>query len=72
LSYLLDTCLVSEVWKPSPNAGVVRWLEDSFEGELHVVDGLLAATALVHGFTLVTRNVEDFGATPVPVVNPWV
>ena len=36
-----------------------------------VVDGLLAATALVHDLTLVTRNVRDFAGTNVPVINPW-
>jgi toxin FitB len=34
-------------------------------------DGLIAATALVHGMTVVTRNVADFVATGVPVFNPW-
>jgi predicted nucleic acid-binding protein len=137
MPFLLDTCLHSEVWKPSPNAGVLEWLGDSIEEEsflsvltlgeikkgiealavgrrrdrlsrdfvllrgrfagrvlpvteltaerwgelsaaaaragrtLHVVDGLLAATAVVHGLTLVTRNTSDFAATPVPLLNPW-
>ncbi len=34
-------------------------------------DALIAATALVQGLTLVTRNVADFAATKVPVLNPW-
>lgn len=34
-------------------------------------DALIAATALVHGFTVVTRNTGDFAATAVPVLNPW-
>ena len=34
-------------------------------------DGLIAATALVHGLTVVTRNVGDFGGTGVSVLNPW-
>jgi toxin FitB len=34
-------------------------------------DGLIAATALVHGFTVVTRNVTDFEATGVSLLNPW-
>jgi toxin FitB len=137
MTYLLDTCLISEMWRPSPNRGVVEWLSGSLEEdlflsvlslgeikkgvgrladgkkkdrllrdyallrgrfahrvlpiddsvaerwgdlaataaragrELHVVDGLIAATALLHGFSLVSRNVGDFAATPVPVVNPW-
>jgi toxin FitB len=34
-------------------------------------NALIAATALVHGLTVVTRNVADFAATGVPVFNPW-
>ena len=34
-------------------------------------DALIAATALVHGLTLVTRNVTDFEPTGVALVNPW-
>jgi predicted nucleic acid-binding protein len=34
-------------------------------------DGLIAATALVHGMTVVTRNVVDFARTGVPTLNPW-
>jgi predicted nucleic acid-binding protein len=135
--YLLDTCLLSEVWKPSPNEGVMTWLRGSAEEELFLsvlslgelrkrietlshgpkktrllrdygtlrsrfasrvlavtdgvaerwgeisasasragrhlraVDGLIAATALVAGLTVVTRNVVDFEPTPAPLLNPW-
>ena len=34
-------------------------------------DGLIAATALVHGMTIVTRNVADFQGTGVALLNPW-
>lgn len=34
-------------------------------------DALIAATALVHGLTVVTRNVQDFDDTGVIVVDPW-
>lgn len=45
--------------------------------ELHVPDpgperdSLIGATALVHGLTVVARNVTDFAAARVPVLNPW-
>ena len=137
MRYLLDTCLLSEVWKARPNEGVVDWLSGSAEGDLflsvlslgeikkgignlaegkkrlslvrdyallrkrfagrvlpvtdevaerwgdlsagaaragrhlHVVDGLLAATALVSGLTVVTRNTGDFAMTRVPLLDPW-
>ena len=34
-------------------------------------DAFIAATALVHGMTVVTRNVADFAPTGVPLLNPW-
>lgn len=34
-------------------------------------DALIAATALVHGMTVVTRNVADFERTGVAIINPW-
>jgi len=34
-------------------------------------DALIAATALVHGLTVATRNVADFERTGVSVVDPW-
>lgn len=34
-------------------------------------DALIAATALVHGMTVVTRNVSHFQPMGVAVVNPW-
>jgi predicted nucleic acid-binding protein len=34
-------------------------------------DALIAATAMVHNMTVVTRNVSDFQATGVPLLNPW-
>ena len=45
--------------------------------ELHVPDpgpyrdSMIAATALVHGLTVVTRNVKDFTPLKVPIINPW-
>jgi predicted nucleic acid-binding protein len=35
------------------------------------IDGLLAATALHHNLTVVSRNVSDFANTAVAVLNPW-
>lgn len=36
-----------------------------------VRDGLIAATALVHGMAVVTRNVADFQTTGAKLLNPW-
>jgi len=35
-------------------------------------DALIAATALVHGMSVVTRNVADFEPTGVAIINPWL
>lgn len=132
--YLIDTNVLSELSKRSPNEGVRTWFEnvpseqlwvsvlvlgeiragiasrarrdargaarlaawlDSLVAEhrsrilvvnrrvadawgplnvpdrLPTIDGLLAATAIVHDLTLVTRNVRDVARTGVRVLNPF-
>lgn len=137
MSYLLDTCVVSELSRPRPNPGVVAWMSEvdvaslrlsaitmgevrrgtlrlpagkrrtslsdwserlrrSFSGRVLPIDepvalrwaeiaaraeqsgrpgsfadGLIAATALDRGLTLVTRNVADFEPFGVSLLNPW-
>ena len=53
-----------------------RWGQIAADAErkgrgLPVIDGLLAATALHHNMTVVTRNVGDFASSQIRVVNPW-
>lgn len=134
MSFLLDTNVVSEIWKKAPDRGVATWFAsvpadklflsvlvvgeirqgiarlvrrdpaqaETFErwlsqlvdgygdrivpitvriaeawGRLNVpdpvpvIDGLLAATALVHDWTLVTRNVNDVTSTGVRLLDPF-
>ena len=137
MSYLLDTCVVSELSRPGPNPGVVVWMSEADVASLHLsaitigevrrgtlrlpagkrrtslsdwserlrrsfsarvlpidesvalrwaeiaaraeqsgrpgsfADGLIAATALDRGLTLVTRNVTDFEPFGVSLLNPW-
>jgi toxin FitB len=137
LRALLDTCVVTEHWKPRPTLSVTAWideqeeddlvlsaltlgeiqkgiervsgtkrakglkvsllaLESRFEGRilpatsevvkvwgelaarreksgrpLAVVDGLLAATCIVHGLAMVTRNVRDLENLSLQLINPW-
>ena len=52
------------------------WVADAWgrlnaRDPLPVIDGLLAATALVHGLTLATRNIRDVERSGVPLVNPF-
>lgn len=139
MKYLLDTCFISELVRPRPDAGVIDWLKAQDERNLHlsvvtmgevqkgvcrlddgkkrrhlqnwldrelqrrfsgrilsvdldtalrwgalsgsaensghrlpVLDALLAASALQHGMTLVTRNTSDFARVNVPLFNPWL
>jgi hypothetical protein len=39
---------------------------------ISAIDGLIAAQAIVRGYTLATRNVSDFERTGVTVINPWI
>jgi predicted nucleic acid-binding protein len=48
-----------------------RWGRLKVPDPLPVVDGLLAATALVHDWTLVTRNGRDVASTGVRLLNPF-
>jgi predicted nucleic acid-binding protein len=47
-----------------------RWGELIVHDPIPTIDGLLAATALVHDMTLVTRNVKDVGATGARTLDP--
>lgn len=54
----------------------VAWGGLAAEGQrtgrpLPVIDGLLVATAQVHGLTLATRNAADCAGRGVPVLDPW-
>jgi predicted nucleic acid-binding protein len=138
VNFLLDTNVVSELVKLSPNARVVRWLFETDEDavflsvvtiaeirygidgmspgnrrdrlivwlendliarfeprilsvglgiadawgamvarsnkigkKLTVMDGFLAATAEIHGMTLVTRNIRHFENLGINLFNPW-
>lgn len=138
MSYLIDTCCISELVKKKPNPNVVMWFADRDElsmylsvitfGELRkgieklpdskkkkelnrwvkedlnhrfknrvlditieevnkwgkilaqaeqdgrplpAIDSLIAATALVHDLSVVTRNTQDMEGSGVEVINPW-
>lgn len=138
MKYLLDTCVISELMRPMPNAQVVAWLRDQDPESLYLsyltigelkkgiakrggdarakkldrwltgtifdlyrdriisiskkeaivwgnvcgvseragkkrpaIDSLIAATALAHHMTLVTRNVDDMAGVGVSILNPF-
>ena len=49
----------------------IRRASENARRTIPIMDAFLAATAEVHGLTLVTRNVRDFEAWGGPVFNPW-
>ncbi len=48
-----------------------EWGRLNVPGQLPVIDGLLAATAKIHSWTLVTRNVTDLGRSGVSLLDPF-
>jgi toxin FitB len=56
---------------PIDAATARRWGELSVNRSLPVIDTLIAATAMRHGLTLVTRNTCDVESTGVPLLDPW-
>ena len=57
---------------PIDAAVAERWGRMNVPDPVSAVDGLLAATALVHALTLVTRNVRDVKRTGVQHLDPFV
>jgi hypothetical protein len=53
------------------DAEATLWGDLTGRAELPVIDGLIAATALVHNLTLVTRNTKDFVLTGARLLDPW-
>jgi hypothetical protein len=56
---------------PVDEAVAEEWGRLSVPNPIPVIDGLMAATARVHGLTLATRNVKDVERANVPCVNPF-
>jgi predicted nucleic acid-binding protein len=48
-----------------------KWADIMVPDPCSPMDALVAATALVHGLTVVTRNVSDFKNTGVAMLDPW-
>jgi predicted nucleic acid-binding protein len=75
----IETCIKAEFTGrilPVDSAVMERWadLEASTVQagrRLPVMDSLIAATALAHGLTLATRNLPDFEAAGVRLLDPW-
>jgi toxin FitB len=69
---------ISDLWDafedrvlPVSSAVADRWADLMVPNPIPVIDGLLAATALEHELTLVTRNVKDVARTPAKILDPF-
>lgn len=62
---LLIDAAIADRW------GLLEAFAKSKGKPLLTIDALLAATALHHNLTVVTRNVADFSGLSVPILNPW-
>ena len=51
--------------------GDLMALSQRVGANVHAMDGMIAATALAHDLTLVTRNIRDFVKLDVRLLNPW-
>jgi len=50
----------------------LEWGRLNTQRTIPVIDGLLSATARVHGLDIATRNVEDFKKLGIRIVNPFL
>ncbi len=59
------TLMIAERW------GVLDGERQLAGRPMNIADGMIAATALEHDLTVVTRNVKDFAGLGVAVFSPW-
>ena len=72
LSILFSGRILSVTRSVAERWGVLEGQRQLAGRPLNVPDGQIAATALEHGLTLVTRNVKDFEQLGVSIFNPWI
>lgn len=72
---LIDTNVLSELMRPSPDPGVLAWIvahRTRLGRPISVEDAQIAAIAKASGLALATRNTRDFqDVEGVTLVNPW-
>jgi predicted nucleic acid-binding protein len=71
LSILFSGRVLSVIRSIAERWGVLEGQRQLAGRPLHVPDGQIAATALEHDLTVVTRNVKDFAGLGVTIFNPW-
>jgi predicted nucleic acid-binding protein len=71
LSILFSGRILSVTRPIAERWGVLEGQRQLAGRPLNVPDGQIAATALEHDLTVVTRNVKDFDGLGVPIIDPW-
>jgi len=61
----------SERILPISDRVALEWGRLAAERPRSMADALIAATAAIHSKIIVTRNVDDFADSRIPVINPW-
>lgn len=56
---------------PVDKGVVTAWVSLMVPDPRSPLDALIAATALAHRLTLVTRNIRDFAGTGISLLDPW-
>ena len=69
--FLIGTGLDKRILAFDSEIAIVWGMLRAREPNASLVDSQIAATALAHGLTLVTRNVRDFAFAGLAVFNPW-
>jgi predicted nucleic acid-binding protein len=80
VSYLLDTNVLSEMERRvflTNGLAAAEWGRIKSRGErsgrpISDRDAWIAVVAIIHGLTLVTRNVDDFSGYGGELLNPWI
>ena len=71
LSILFSGRILSVTRSIAERWGVLEGQRQLAGRPLHAPDGMIAATALEHDLTVVTRNTKDFANLGVALLNPW-
>lgn len=72
IEHWLDQVAMTFNVAPADAAVFRQWARLMHRQQDHLIeDALIAATALVHGWTVATRNVADFTSFEVPILNPF-
>lgn len=72
MSYLIDTCCISELVKPNPNSNVIHWFLE--HKEINMFMSVISIGELRKGIEKLplSRNTKDMESSGVELINPWI